>query len=728
MGLFEEQIKQRKISDQEIFGDSFVKVAGVVLGERAAGMVHVSHLDSKRAIDDILKYYRHKPATIPDAIGSFDGQLEYALRPHGIMRRNITLSGRWYRDSFGPILGFDKETEVPVALLPRAISGYYFIDRTTGRKVGVNAKTAERFKTEALCFYRPLPSRKLTFKDLLLYLKGCIAPGNITLMALATLAVTLIGLIAPKLSKVLTGPVLESGDYRMLIGIAVFLVAAAISKLLIGVFKDLVLSRLSTKTSVAVEAAVMMRLMTLPAPFFRKYGSGNLSKRASAVSGLCTVFLSTILSSGLTALMSVIYLSQIADFAPALVVPSVAIILLTVTITAVTSVMQVRIARKQMDAEARESGLSYAFVTGVQKIKLSGAEKRAYAKWSDVYSEGASYRYNPPLLLKTGNALTTAISLLGTILLFYVAAKSGLGVSDYFAFNVSYGLVMGAFSSLSTVAIGMAGLQPIFELADPILNEEPETTEERTVVTGISGAIELNRVFFRYEEDMPYVINDLSIKINPGENVAVDGKTGCGKSTLMRLLLGFEQPERGDIYYDGKDLRKLDLKSLRSRIGVVMQNSGLLTGSIYENITVSAPGLSLDDAWKAAELAGIADDIRRMPMGMMTLVSEGQGGFSGGQKQRLMIARALAHKPRILLFDEATSALDNKTQKQVSDALDGLKCTRIVIAHRLSTIKNCNRIIVLEGGKIIEDGTYAELLAADGFFADLVRRQRPDAD
>ena len=727
MGLFEEQIKQRKISDQDIFGESFVKVAGIVLGERAAGLVHVSHLESRRAIDDILKYYKHKPVTIPDEIDTFDGQLEYALRPHGIMRRNIELNGHWYKDSFGPILGFDKETGTPVALLPRAISGYYFIDRNTGKRVNVNSRTASAFRTDALCFYRPLPSRKLTFKDLIVYMKGCIAPGNITLMALTTLAVVLIGLIGPKLSRVLTGPVLESGDVQMLIGIAVFLIATAISRLLMEVFKELVLNRLSTKTSVAVEAAVMMRLMTLPAPFFRRFGSGNLARRASAVSSLCTMFLSTVLSSGLTAVMSVIYLSQIADFAPTLVVPSVAIILLTVAVTVVSSVMQVRIARKQMDAEARESGLSYAFVSGVQKIKLAGAEKRAYAKWSDVYSEGASYKYNPPLLLKIGDVVVTAISLLGTILLYYVAAKSNLGVSDYFAFNVSYGLVMGAFSSMSTVALGMAALHPIFELAEPILNEEPETMEDRTVVTGISGSIELNHVFFRYGEDMPYVINDLSLKIAPGEYVAVVGKTGCGKSTLMRLLLGFEKPEKGDISYDGRLLRKLDLKSLRSRIGVVMQNSGLLTGSLYDNIAVSAPGLSMDDAWDAAAKAGIADDIKQMPMGMGTLVSEGQGGFSGGQKQRLMIARALAPKPKILMFDEATSALDNKTQKQVSDALDSLKCTRIVIAHRLSTIKNCNRIIVLDGGRIVEDGTFDELVAAEGFFADLVKRQRPDA-
>ena len=223
---------------------------------------------------------------------------------------------------------------------------------------------------------------------------------------------------------------------------------------------------------------------------------------------------------------------------------------------------------------------------------------------------------------------------------------------------------------------------------------------------------------------MPLVIDDLSLKIRPGQYVAIVGRTGCGKSTLLRLLLGFETPEKGAIYYDGRDLSALDLKSLRRRIGVVMQDGKLFQGDIFSNITVSAPWLTLDDAWEAAELAGIADDIRAMPMGMHTIISEGSGGISGGQRQRLMIARAIAPKPKILMFDEATSALDNITQKKVSQSLDRLKCTRIVIAHRLSTIRQCDRILVLEGGKIVEEGDYEGLLAKNGFFAELVARQR----
>jgi ABC-type bacteriocin/lantibiotic exporter with double-glycine peptidase domain len=266
------------------------------------------------------------------------------------------------------------------------------------------------------------------------------------------------------------------------------------------------------------------------------------------------------------------------------------------------------------------------------------------------------------------------------------------------------------------------------EMIKPFLDTAPEVAEDKEVVTRLNGAVELNNVTFRYNDDMPPVLDDLSLKIRPGQYVAIVGKTGCGKSTLMRIMLGFEMPQKGAVYYDGKDLKRIDLKSLRQKIGAVMQNGKLFTGDIYSNIVISAPWLTLDDAWDAARIAGIDEDIRSMPMGMFTLISEGQGGISGGQRQRLLIARAVAQKPKILIFDEATSALDNLTQKHVSEALDRMECTRIVIAHRLSTIRQCDRIIVLEGGKIIEDGTYSELIAQNGFFASLVERQRLDED
>ncbi|MGN0714573.1 MAG: ATP-binding cassette domain-containing protein, partial [Anaerovoracaceae bacterium] len=423
---------------------------------------------------------------------------------------------------------------------------------------------------------------------------------------------------------------------------------------------------------------------------------------------------------------SLVYITQMVHYGPGLVIPGLAVIAITILCALVSIAVQTRISRRGMELTAKEYGLSYALVTGVQKIKLAGAEKRAFARWAKAYTPLAKHTYDPPFLLKVSQVVSACIPLVGTLVIYYFTIRTGVKTADYFSFQAAYGMVMGAFTALIGIASTFAQIKPVLELIDPILKTVPEIDENKKMVTRLSGGIELNKVSFRYTEDMPNVIDDLSLKIRPGQYVAIVGSTGCGKSTLLRLLLGFEKPQKGAIYYDGKDLNTLDQKSLRRNIGVVMQNGKLFQGDIYSNITIAAPWLSLDEAWEAAEMAGIAEDIRHMPMGMHTLISEGSGGISGGQRQRLMIASAIAPKPKILMFDEATSALDNITQKTVSESLDRLKCTRIVIAHRLSTIRQCDRILVLDKGKIVEDGTYDELIRQNGFFAELVARQRLD--
>ena len=726
MGWFENQIEERRSADQQLLEDSFVKIAGVVLGQRTAQKIGDERIVTKNAIDEILKYYHYKPVEVPEDVKTAEEQLDYSLRPHGLMRRNVELKEGWYKDAFGPILAFTKEDGLPVALLPGKILGYGFTDPATGLHKRLNAETAALFDKEAICFYRPLPQKKLGIPDLLLYMKRCVNLSDVIMIAAATLAVTLVGLIMPRITRALTGPVLSSGRANALIGIAICMICVSLSSQLIGSVRSLVQSRLDIKTSLGVQASMMMRLMSLPAGFFRKYSPGELKSRATSVNQLCSMLMNMVMSTGLTSITSLLYIGQIFRFAPALVIPSLVIVLVTVVFSIVSTLTQIRINRKHMEHSAKESGMSYSLITGVQKIKLSGAEKRVFAKWLDMYAEGAELTYNPPLFIKINGVISTAISLVSTIVLYYLAIQSNIGQSSYFAFTASYGMLMGAFMSISSIALSAAQIQPILEMAEPFLKAEPETASGKEIVTRISGGIEMNHVSFRYEENAPYILNDLSLKIKPGEYVAVVGRTGCGKSTLVRLLLGFEKPEKGAVYYDGRDMERLDLPSLRKKIGTVMQDAGLFQGDIFSNIVITAPELTLDDAWEAAETAGIADDIRAMPMGMNTMVSEGQGGISGGQRQRLMIARAIAPKPKLLNFDEATSALDNKTQKQVSEALDAMGCTRIVIAHRLSTIKHCDRILVLDGGKIAEDGTYDELIEKGGFFAGLVERQRVD--
>jgi len=726
MGWFDEQIRLRKKNDDAVFEEAFVGMADAVLGSKMSSAFTSDEAKAQGAIEEILKFYKVKPREVPDSVKGLNDRLEYLLRPYGIMRRNINLEKGWYKDSIGAVLGTRKDDGSIVAFIPKGLSGYVYFDAPTGKWVKLSRKNETLFEDEGICFYKPFPLTKLTVRTLMRYILNTLSTADFVLVILATLAVSLIGLLSPKLNNLLMGTIVESESMRLLFGITIFMVCVTISSLLIRAVKTLIMTRINTKMDLSVQAATMMRVLSLPADFFKQYSAGELSSRAQYIQSLCSMLISTVLNTGLTSIFSLIYVSQIFEYAPALVVPSLLIIFATILFSLITTFYQMKYSKKQMKIAAKESGMSYALITGVQKIKLSGAEKRAYARWSKLYAKQVELAYNPPMFLRANGAFSSIISLTGAIVMYFMSIQSGVSVADYYAFNTAYGMVSGAFMSLAGIATTIAQFKPIMEMAKPIMDAVPEVSEGKRVIDRLSGSIELNNVSFRYNENMPLVIDNLSLKIRPGQYVAIVGATGCGKSTLMRIMLGFEKPQKGAVYYDGKDLGTIDLKSLRRKIGVVMQNGKLFQGDIFSNITISAPQLSMDEAWEAAEMAGIAEDIRRMPMGMHTIISEGSGGVSGGQRQRLMIARAIAPKPKILMFDEATSALDNLTQKIVSDSLDKLKCTRIVIAHRLSTIRQCDRIIYLEKGQIVEDGTYDELIAKNGKFAELVERQRLD--
>ena len=728
MGWFDEQIRARKEADQAVFEDSFQQMAGAVMGRHMSDALNDDRQVTTDAIADILKYYHVKAQEVPDAIRDMNEVLEFLLRPYGIMRRNVTLEEGWYRDAAGAMLGTRKDDGSVVALIPAGMNGYRFYDRASGKTVRLTKQTQDLIEKEALAFYKPFPLMKMSMGTLMKYIVQQIAPSDVTMLVLAMLAVIGVGMLTPRLNNLLFSDVLASGSGAALLGIGIFMVCATVSAALFTSIQTLLTTRIGTKLNLSVEAATMMRLLSLPPDFFKDYSAGELSNRSQYINGLCSQMTSMVLSTGLTSLFSLVYIAQIFIYAPALVAPALIVTVLTLAVTCIQVFAQMRITRQRMLLASKESGMSYQLISGIQKIKLSGAERRAFAKWGKLYAKEAELQYNPPIFLRVASVITLAVSLIGTMVMYAAAVRSGVSIAEYYAFNSAYGMVNAAFMALAGIAAAAAQIKPILEMAKPIMEAEPEVAEDKLVLTRLSGGIELNNVTFRYTESMPPVLDDLSLKIRPGQYVAIVGKTGCGKSTLMRIMLGFETPQKGAVYYDGRDLKKIDLKSLRRRIGAVMQNGKMFTGDIFSNITISAPWLTLDDAWAAAEIAGMADDIRAMPMGMHTLISEGQGGISGGQRQRLLIARAVAPKPRILMFDEATSALDNLTQKQVSEALDRMKCTRIVIAHRLSTIRQCDRIIVLDKGKIVEDGSYAELIEKGGAFAALVARQRLDVE
>ncbi|MCR4655229.1 MAG: ATP-binding cassette domain-containing protein [Lachnospiraceae bacterium] len=723
-GWFEEQIELRKQNDKKVFEDSCLKIAGSVMGQSLSAALLSEREQATDAIGSILKYYHIKVREVPEKLKSIEEVLEYLLRPYGIMTRQVILKEGWRRDASGAMLTTFTENGKPVALIPAGARAYKFADPSTGKMTRVTSSSEKLFSGEAYSFYKAFPTRAMTMRDLDRYILSNLDMRGVAGYVGFALIATCVGMLIPWINRMLFSDILEMKSVPALAAIAVFLISASLSGMLFTTIQEMFLRRLTQKFSFSIESATMMRILTLPSSFFTKYTSGDLANRVSNVSVLVYEILNMVMTCFTAALFSFIYIFQIRSFAPALAVPAFTVMALQMITIFLALVIRSGIYKTQMELGAKESGLSYSMITGIEKIKLSGAERRAFSRWANAYAAQSKYRYDPPMFIKVFPTIIMAISLTGTIIIYYLAVKTHVDVGQYYAFNAAYAIVGGAFKTLVPMIDIAAMIVPTFELIRPVIETAPEIAEDKPVIEKLSGGIELSNVTFRYTEDMPPVLDNLSLKIRPGQYVAITGKTGCGKSTLIRILLGFEKPQKGAVYYDGHDLNSIDLKSLRSKIGTVMQNGSLFMGDIYSNIVISAPQLTLDDAWEAAEMAGIAEDIRQMPMNMFTIIGEGSGGISGGQKQRIMIARAIAPRPNILMFDEATSALDNITQKQVSDSLDGLKCTRIVIAHRLSTIKNCDRIIVLDEGKIVEDGTYEQLIEKNGFFAELVSRQQ----
>lgn len=721
MSWFDEQIKLRKQQDDEVFSQSFEYIANSITGNKDNASKLEKNSDS---IKSILKYYGFKSKlVVPDELTDFNDQLDYLCRPFGVMYRRIRLTQKWYKDCIGAILGFLREDNSPVALIPYGF-GYKF--EYKGRIVRLNKKNASLLNDDGYCFYKPFPNKKLTPIDLITYAIGTRTVKDVVIILSFMGISTLLGLLMPKVSYFLYSTVVDSKSIALLFSTVFFYLCVTISTSLFSNYQMMYSNIVSTKMTVAVEAATMMRTLSLPASFFRQYSSGELAQRTSYLSSLCQTLMSLVFSTGFSSLFSLIYISSIFEFAPGLVIPSIIVIVLTISFSLLTTFIQQKLSKQMMEDTSKLSGIAYAMVSGIRKIRISGSEKRAFARWAKIFAKTSAIQYNPPTFIKVNTVISSAISLMGTIVMYFFAIKTGVDLAQYSAFTAAYGMVFGAFSSIASIAMTSSNIKSTFDMARPIMDCEPEMQDNKEVLTKINGSIELSHVSFRYSDNMPLVIDDMSLKIESGQYIAIVGKTGCGKSTLIRLLLGFEKPQRGSIYFDGKDINSIDLKSLRRKIGTVTQDGKLFQGDIYSNIVISAPHLSMNDAWQAAEIAGIADDIKQMPMGMRTLLTEGGGGISGGQRQRLVIARAIAPKPKVLIFDEATSALDNVTQKKVSEALDSLNCTRIVIAHRLSTIKHCDRIMYLENGKIVEDGTYEQLIAKKGLFAQLVDRQRLD--
>lgn len=708
-------IQEKKKQEQDMLRQSSEELYHSIRRKRKAEHGRKKNTEFS-ALEDILKYYGMEAPEIPSHLGE-ESEFSYILRRTGLLMRRITLEGTWWKETGLPILVSDDQGE-EYALLPD--KGGHYLSMRSGKPERLRKEEREKLQEVAFCFYKPLDMEETGLGYFWKFLLKNLSRQDVILICAISLLLELCGMILPYINSVVYNVVIPSGTAREIPGIIVLVLSSVIFSTLIGLARSLCVTRIGSKMQVIGQSAVWNRLFQLPAPFFKKYDSGEIYNRANAVDEICQILGGGLIPTALTALLSVIYLVQISAFAQNLVLSSLIIVALLLANILVASYLQIRQSQRSNEVNNQVTSVMYQLVNGITKIRTAGAEVRAFRVWSQVWK-------NTPVVsnfyLQLTDVLGTVISLGGSIVLYWMAWKSNLTASDYIAFQTSFSVFSLSVLALADFGHQLGCLKPAVEMLRPILEEQPELYGDREYVDKLQGGIEISNVEFRYTQEMPYVLNGLNLQIKPGEYLGIVGSSGCGKSTLMRLLLGFETPESGSVYYDGKDISSLDLPSLRRRIGVVLQNGSLFAGDIFSNLSICAPRLTMEEAWDAADRAGVADDIEQMPMGMFTMLSEDGGGISGGQKQRILIARAIAAKPDILLFDEATSALDNQTQATVVQTLKEMDCTRLVIAHRLSTIRDCDRIIYLDKGQIVESGSYEELMSRNGRFAQMAARQ-----
>ncbi|NLT20149.1 MAG: NHLP bacteriocin export ABC transporter permease/ATPase subunit [Syntrophomonadaceae bacterium] len=662
---------------------------------------------------------KHNNAESKDLLGDI-------ARASQIRTRQIILKDNWWKEDNGPLLVFRQEDNQPMALVPINPTRYALYNPKDDSRIIVDAEVADSIKAQAYTFYRPLPAKEIGYRDLLAYLGDSIWKSDAVTVLLMGLLGGLLGMLTPIVTGIIFDRVIPDGERMLLIQIGFLLIAIAITTFAFNLTRAFAMHRIEGKTEADLQAAIWDRLLSLPVPFFKDYTAGELAGRAMGISQIRAILSGAVANTMISGIFSIFYMVVLFYYSWKLALISLLVVLLVMSISLLFGFLQLRYERQLIDLNNTLSGKVFGLLSGVSKIKTSGAEKRAFNNWAQDFSEVRDVTFRNENLGNKMAVFNSTVNVIATGIIFFSMFKlqgATLGAGKFIAFNSAFSSFLGAMLEISAVVLQLNVIKPLYERTRPILEALPEFNQDKVDPGELNGNIEVSHVNFRYQPDGPLILNDIVLEINKGDYVGIVGPSGSGKSTLFRLLLGFEKPESGQIYYDQQDLENVDIRSIRRQLGVVLQSGQLMQGSIYDNIVAANPGLSINDAWEAARMAGMEDDIKNMPMGMHTMVSETGSTLSGGQKQRLLIARAIISRPKIIYFDEATSALDNKTQKIVSESLAGLGATRVVIAHRLSTIANCNKIIVMDHGRIVEQGSYQQLYEKGGIFKQMVQRQ-----
>lgn len=639
-----------------------------------------------------------------------------------IRTRPVSLSGEWWRRDSGPLVGHRRSSGSPVALLWRR--GRYEAYDPDGRRTRLNAASASRIAERAVMFYRPLPDRPLSAWRLARFcLQG--TRRDLRDLALGGLVAVALGALVPLATGRVLGVYVPNAETDLIVQVSLALVVSALVSAVFMLLQNLSILRMEGRIEATLQPAVWDRLLRLPTRFFAERSTGELASSAMGISAMRRVLSGVgpvAVQSGTVGTMN---LALLLYCSVPLALAAIALLAVVACSFLVMGLWQVRWQRRLVRLNNQLNNQAFQTLRGLPKLRVAAAESFAYAAWAREFARSRELQQRVGRvknLTTVLNAVYLPFCSLGVFMLLAGPARGSLSASEFLTFNTAVTMMLTSATQLTGALVSVAAVLPMYEQVRPVLRALPEVSGRSTLPATLTGRVEARGLTFRYSPDGPLVIDDVSLRVEPGEFVAVVGESGCGKSTLLRLLIGFDAPVSGNVLYDGQDLSALDQAAVRRQCGVVLQNAQPFTGSIMDCIR-GTESYTAEEVWAAAAMAGLAEDIKRMPMGMQTMLSDGSA-VSGGQRQRLMIAQALIRRPRVLFFDEATSALDNEAQRVVIRSTQELRASRVVIAHRLSTIMDADRVLVMSEGRIVQQGTPAELLADPaGRFRELVRRQ-----
>ncbi|WP_420876516.1 NHLP bacteriocin export ABC transporter permease/ATPase subunit [Streptomyces griseoruber] len=662
----------------------------------------------------------------PAHLGAGDDRLdpvEQVALASRVRTRAVRLDGRWWRDDVGPLVGRRALSGAPVALLWRR-GGYVAVHPSTGRESPVEKANAEEFEPRAVMFYRPLPEHTPSPLGLLRFsMRG--TGGDLTHLLLSGLVTVAIGALVPIATGKVLGEYVPKAQSGLIVQVCLAVMAGGVVAAAFTLLQNLTILRLEGRIESALQPAVWDRLLRLPTRFFAERSTGELASAAMGISAIRRLLAGLGPSVAQSVTVGAMNLGLLLWYSVPMALAAIGMLVVVAGVFLGLGLWQVRWQRRLVVLSNKLNNQAFQTLRGLPKLRVAAAENYAYAAWAEQFARSRELQRRLGRIKNLTTVLGAVYLPLCSLLMFMLLAgpaRGALSAADFLTFNTSMTMLLTSVASLTGAFVSAVAALPLFEEIRPVLEATPEVRSASTRPGPLSGALEARRLSFRYSDDGPLVLDDVSFEVRPGEFVAVVGPSGCGKSTLLRLLIGFDRPVSGQVLYDGQDLAALDRSAVRRQCGVVLQHAQPFTGSILD-VICGTGAHTPEEAMAAAELAGLAEDIRRMPMGLHTIVS-GSGSVSGGQRQRLMIAQALIRRPRVLFFDEATSALDNDTQRTVIESTRKLNATRVVIAHRLSTVLDADRVVVMENGRITQQGPPAQLLAdTGGRLHELVRRQ-----